>query len=887
MSRATTLQSEYHPSQAFMAAYTKFRARLTGDQLQKFQDTTFDNLCHEIGRIQVEQENHKRMMNLSRIQSCLEALDQFGKVIEIFLNVSDAVAFVWGPIKFLLITATNFTESFDTLLSAYEQIGETLPLLKEYESLFGSSAAMLNALELIYIDILEFHRHALRFFKGKTWTRFFRSDMVQFHRYQQDIAEIKTNLEVKVGEERQKKVTAIKEWLGVGAQSTEDHAYFLSVRKGYPTTGRWILKHELVQNWMNADIADPPILWMTGIPGAEMIKKTKEGEPRLTSYYYCKYNAGNSAVAVIRGLLDQLIDQHSDLVPHCHTRYANSGEPSLRSLSLARKLLEDFCLTVPNLSIVVDGLDECEPVERRQVLDLFLDLVALSDEEEPGRLRILIISQDYPDIRKLLYRESSKVTVKTIPLRSSDNEKDIRVYVNDLANQIKVKYDLNDDQTGYLKDLTLSRAQGMFLYAKLVMPILLEQPTRQDLLLEIQFERFPDDLGAAKLLGWMVCAKRQLTWKEIQVALSLNLEAQEIEYDDRRLRSHVHDICGSLVLLNGNRVQLVHSTAKICTQEIHEPTVECELASLCLQYLTFSCFEKDEEIDKKELRRMAVHGHFAFQDYAIAKWSHHVSAFVNSGRHLINSPETSQQLEEISIALEDFLRRYEEEDWYQGIVPECRKQCQVFEQYGFYEDLVALTSHIYTFQKKGFEARHLVSIKGLSTALDRNRKILEELPKKASKDDMATFEQFYDTERRFKCSKITCMYFSEGFKDHKSRKKHVNVHDRPYQCEAIDCLGSECGFANSKDLEKHIRSFHPEMSDLAKTFNSTNAQKAKANFLCSICGKSFTRRFHKDDHEKSHRGERPHACPECGRAFTRLNDMKRHQKLHDRPDKRF
>jgi hypothetical protein len=43
------------------------------------------------------------MMNLSRIRSCLEAMDQFGKVIEIFLNVSDAVAFVWGPMKLLLL----------------------------------------------------------------------------------------------------------------------------------------------------------------------------------------------------------------------------------------------------------------------------------------------------------------------------------------------------------------------------------------------------------------------------------------------------------------------------------------------------------------------------------------------------------------------------------------------------------------------------------------------------------------------------------------------------------------------------------------------------------------------------------------------------------------
>jgi hypothetical protein len=40
------------------------------------------------------------------------------------------------------------------------------------------------------------------------------------------------------------------------------------------------------------------------------------------------------------------------------------------------------------------------------------------------------------------------------------------------------------------------------------------------------------------------------------------VETQKIDYDDRRLRKHIHDICGSLVVLCGDRVTLVHSTAK-------------------------------------------------------------------------------------------------------------------------------------------------------------------------------------------------------------------------------------------------------------------------------------------------------------------------------------
>jgi hypothetical protein len=60
----------------------------------------------------------------------------------------------------------------------------------------------------------------------------------------------------------------------------------------------------------------------------------------------------------------------------------------------------------------------------------------------------------------------------------------------------------------------------------------------------------------------LVCAKRQLTWKEMQVALSIDTADQTIDHDDSHLRVYIHDICGSLVSMSGDRVNLVHSTVK-------------------------------------------------------------------------------------------------------------------------------------------------------------------------------------------------------------------------------------------------------------------------------------------------------------------------------------
>jgi hypothetical protein len=68
---------------------------------------------------------------------------------------------------------------------------------------------------------------------------------------------------------------------------------------------------------------------------------------------------------------------------------------------------------------------------------------------------------------------------------------------------------------------------------------------------------------AKKLLGWLVCAKRRLAWKEVQAALSIDTEHQTIDYMNHHMRNHIYDICGSLVLVSGDRVSLFHSTAKM------------------------------------------------------------------------------------------------------------------------------------------------------------------------------------------------------------------------------------------------------------------------------------------------------------------------------------
>ena len=66
--------------------------------------------------------------------------------------------------------ASSWADAFDTLLDAYQQLAENIPLLEQYHSLFQANPRMASVLAIIYEDILEFHQTALRVFKRQSKT---------------------------------------------------------------------------------------------------------------------------------------------------------------------------------------------------------------------------------------------------------------------------------------------------------------------------------------------------------------------------------------------------------------------------------------------------------------------------------------------------------------------------------------------------------------------------------------------------------------------------------------------------------------------------------------------------------------------------------------------
>ena len=173
-------------------------------------------------------------------------------------------------------------------------------------------------------------------------------------------------------------------------------------------------------------------------------------------WFYCKFGNEDKStlLAVIRGILAQLVRANDQLRPHILEAKNRTGDLKLYSLQAGRDLMSECLQVLEKTCIIIDGLDECDKRVRGEIISLFIRLAKTQNDARPGSLRILFVSTDEVDIRKLLFKATC------LTLKTTDNFSEMHDYARVRAKRIQESHALTDQVIEEIISKVMKRADG-------------------------------------------------------------------------------------------------------------------------------------------------------------------------------------------------------------------------------------------------------------------------------------------------------------------------------------------------------------------------------------------------------------------------------------------
>ncbi|KAL2066161.1 hypothetical protein VTL71DRAFT_2232 [Oculimacula yallundae] len=838
----------------FEKILASFKKRLSSEDTENFQLTTFDDLKASIKRLQTEQAARKGLRNLNKIKTFLNGLNQYAGVLEVFVQVQpEILAFIWGPIKLCLQIASKLDGAFDALLDAYEALGHSLPILSAVDTLFHSHPHMKEVLVNVYEDILDFHKRAIGFFKHGTWKLTFKltyhtfSDMfadilkrlerskalvlqsasVAHFQESQDARILFTKeMEVLLEAEQDGRKIAIKDWLSSDSSSMIQHRDLREIRNMLPQTTRWIFSQPQMQSWLKPSEYTPDTFWLCGIPGAgktvifsSIIDEIGAILPQSQAvYFYCKNNdpLRSHFTDIIKSLISQILQLNPNCLNFVYEKMLANSDRRATDASKLLEMLEQILSNHDSLYIGIDGLDECPEIERKLLPSLFAVVSRANDAHR--NVQLLVTSRQEKDLEKSL-KSAAKLT-----LQEKNLETDIAAYISYKMSKLCQIFQLSHERVQLIE-----KEIYMFLLARLIMDNLLSQDNLEDLTEELKFEVLPHGIEEAYgrmlirigkshssnsnqlekrrqraklVLTLITTSQRPLYEHEIQGALSINLEQKNVDFEGRHSRFPLDDLCGPIITVRHNGVvDLIHPTAKDYLWQHHSQyyiaasSAEETMATLCTSYLTFDCFLPELADDLFVDRVMS--GDFAFQEYAACNWFKHLRFFfTNANVQTI----VSTSLQTSFSALRERQNIQTVSKLTSGQLGKTNIDPMLREVEELYDQTITLKSDS---SDSHDQMLYLLS------QIYHCRSLIEHWAVEGT--EQGKLDKFYG-KAPFKCPVLQCSYFTTGFKTHKDRERHCSCHQRSVVCPHDTCDYSVLGFPSEQALEMHLRLCHEKSS---------------------------------------------------------------------------
>ena len=316
-----------------------------------------------------------------------------------------------------------------------------------------------------------------------------------------------------------------------------------------------------------------------------------------------------------------------------------------------------------------------------------------------------------------------------------------------------------------------------------------------------------------------------MRWREVQALFYVNPERNTCDYDGRKLRKGCKELCGSLVDLHQRKdeseneafLDIVHQTAREYESSppdafdisniwvllryivdhglVNMFSQHSDLTACCLEYLGSSPLAlstSDEEVEER-----LKEGYFAFHEYASVYWFHHL-LYVNEHRFVDDSDFCTR----LADRFRKFVERYA-----------TAESIQLSEVSGHPAQILSLLKKV---PEKATDRNKCFDIEWRTLRIRRQLECLAEHLGPGTAERRSIHVMY--GMRLFKCPKLDCKMFLEGFATRALRDKHIDQHDRPYLCVRRGCPFQSLGFETGNQLERHIKNAHITEEDSEMLF---------------------------------------------------------------------
>ncbi|KAJ3566801.1 hypothetical protein NPX13_g6998 [Xylaria arbuscula] len=802
----------------------KTSSNLSRDELRDFSATTFTQIESVIASIQQKQAQSRRLMYMRRLEPFLKTMAEYGKVFEVFGNISPLVAFIW-------------VGSHEISYHVWRQL-----FLSNWKGFEGKIDDIKQNLS----------RHCYLVES--------RANLVEF----QQIRDSQRYSDARLLELRDQGLSRRREsvlrWLSA-ASIEAVHEGHVHARSENPDAGLWLLNDPHFQKWeIGTRICDS--------------RQGKQIQGVSVVAFYCAGDdpLRNNFVSLARSLLTQLIVHHDPLVEMLDTEMCTkSGEAVLSSKETAKRLLS-IALKMGKVYIILDGIDECPRDQRKEICSWFREIVDSLPRTDMDQIRCLFISQDDGVGRKDLSK------IPTITITPGDNQVDIEKFSRIWQVAIEREFGAFKDDLN-ITEVVTARSQGMFIFAKCALEELMQQPSRQSLLAEWKADVFPSALNelydrilkrilqksiqarrrvVLQLLGWISCSKRPLRWHEIQAGITIDLQEQRINGVNDRLVHDCKELLSSLIIIRTDDVvDLVHPTLKqflFQNKHVQESKVHQELCNLCVEYLCFPIVSSKTIGNSLDAAVQA--GAFAFYDYAVAHWVEHLLSWLpHSTEGEIHKITDSNETPLLDFPL---------------ITTNFR---EALERLSLDSSLPSMDTILRTYygclRFKCPKSHCEFSYGGFSKPEDRGKHVDRH-------------------DRAYYCIMEGCPIATFGCVTEKDLAKHLRETHQVYGLDDFPELPQAKPSAGDKQKHPSMLQCHLCPKRFTRKHNLQSHLSAHIDerpFSCTFCGKSFNRQHDRKRHETLHSGEKGLFCKGvlkdggqwgCGRRFVGADALDQH-----------